>query len=587
MKIAALCPRPRWVSLLDTGEAPTDLASQGYRLEVTSGVASINAADEAGHFYATATLEQLHDLYPNGIPDVLIVDWPAIAHRGVMLDVSRGKVPTVETLELLIDRLSRLKINVVQLYLEHTFAHPGHSDAWAEATPYTAGDIARLRTFAMQRHVDLCGQQNALGHMERWLEHPRYAPLAALPGGYRNDEGGYEPAACVDPALPAAFELVAELVTNVAQAFDSPLVHVGLDEPIDLNPSVWDAIFDVPGAPVPWEQIDNGAFCVPLPEPRRTQYLHWVQRLREIPALHGRQMLMWADVMAPHPELLAEIPSGVTLVEWGYESTHPFDARCARIAASGHALWVAPGTSSWSSMSGRIVNMTGNVRAAVDAAQRHGAEGLLICDWGNLGHFQYLPVSWPGFVTAAALSWNPSSSPDVAGGLAQFVARDSALAEATWRLGHADDLITPCAPESGTLAALLINESAADLLAGGGMTPPMLAAADDELLECIRLAQGAQGGDLDESLWADEIVAAAGWLRLGVSSARSHLGWPGALDESRWEVEVDRLLAEHRRLWLARNRPSGIDGSLDSLRQVTTRNHIAQPEEMSHGIDHA
>ena len=76
-----------------------------------------------------------------------------------MLDVSRGKVPTVETLELLIDRLSRLKINVVQLYLEHTFAHPGHADAWAEATPYTAGDIARLRTFAMQRHVDLCGHQ--------------------------------------------------------------------------------------------------------------------------------------------------------------------------------------------------------------------------------------------------------------------------------------------------------------------------------------------------------------------------------------------------------------------------------------------
>ncbi|MCY7299610.1 MAG: beta-N-acetylhexosaminidase, partial [Ilumatobacteraceae bacterium] len=312
------------MSLLDAGEAPGDLPPQGYRLEVMSGVASIRAADEAGHFYAAVTLDQLNDLYPEGIPDVVIVDWPAIVRRGVMLDVSRGKVPTVETLELLIDRLAGLKINVVQLYLEHTFAHPGHSDAWAEATPYTAADIARLRTFAVQRHVDLVGQQNALGHMERWLEHPRYAPLAALPGGYRNDQGGYEPAACVDPALPEAFELVAELVSNVAETFDSSLVHVGLDEPIDLNPSVWDAIFDVPGAAVPWEHVDNGAFCVPLPEPRRTQYLQWVQRLRALPALDGRQMLMWADVMAPHPELLAEVPKGVTLVEWGYESTHPF-----------------------------------------------------------------------------------------------------------------------------------------------------------------------------------------------------------------------------------------------------------------------
>ncbi len=588
LEISSLCPRPRWVSLLDVGDAPSELPLQGYRLEVTSGVASIDAADDAGHFYAMVTLGQLRDLYPDGIPDVLIVDQPATARRGVMLDVSRGKVPTVETLELLIDRLARLKINVVQLYLEHTYAHPGHSDAWAEATPYTADDIGRLRTFAVQRHVDLVGQQNALGHMERWLEHPRYAPLAALPGGYRNDQGGHEPAACVDPALPEAFELAAELVSNVAEAFDSPLVHVGLDEPIDLNPSVWDAIFDVPGAAVPWEHVDNGAFCVPLPEPRRTQYLQWLQRLRALPALDGRQLLMWADVMAPHPELLDQLPAGVTLVEWGYESTHPFDARCARIAASGVPLWVAPGTSSWSSMSGRIVNMTGNVRSAVDAAQRYGADGLLICDWGNLGHFQYLPVSWPGFVTAAALSWNPSSSPDVADALARFVAHDEALAEATWRLGHADDLITPSAPEAGTLAALLTNESAAELLAAGGMTPAMLTAADEELWACIQLALSSTADDLDAPLWADEIAAAAAWLRLGVSRARSQLGWPGALDRSVWTDEIERLLAEHRRLWLSRNRASGIDHSLAMLRAVAgSPVEIAQHEENLHGIDHA
>ena len=576
------------MSLLDVGQAPSDLPAQGYRLEIMSGVTTIDAADEAGHFYAAVTLGQLRSLYPEGIPDVLIVDWPAIANRGVMLDVSRGKVPTVETLELLIDRLAALKVNVVQLYLEHTYEHPGHADAWADATPYTAADVARLRTFAGQRHIDLVGQQNALGHMERWLEHPRYAPLAALPGGYRNDQGGYEPAACVDPALPEAFELVAELVSNVAEAFDSSLIHVGLDEPIDLNPAVWDAIFDVPGAAVPWEHVDNGAFCVPLPEPRRTQYLQWVQRLRRLPALDGRQMLMWADVMAPHPELLAELPKGVTLVEWGYESTHPFDARCARIAAAGHPLWVAPGTSSWSSMSGRIVNMTGNVRAAVDAAVRHGAEGLLMCDWGNLGHFQYLPVSWPGFVTAAALSWNPTSSADLADALARFVVHDEALAEATWRLGHANDLISPSAPEAGTLAALLTSESAAGMLAAGGMTPEMLSAADEELAKCIQRSLDSTSGDPDGQLWADEIAAAAAWLRLGVSHARSQLGWAGALEEVAWATEVERLLVEHRRLWLARNRASGIDHSIAMLRSAAgTLVASTQQEEISHGIDHA
>jgi hexosaminidase len=581
--MTSLCPRPRWVSLLDSGDEPGVESVQGYRISVSDGVAVIDAGGEAGAFYADVTIAQLHGLYPDGIPDMVIVDDPAIEWRGVMLDVSRGKVPTLETLELIIERIAALKLNVLQLYLEHTFAHPGHEDAWRDATPYTAADVSRLQTFAAQRHVELIGQQNALGHMERWLEHPRYAPLAALPGGYRSADGGHEPAACIDPALAESFELAAELVTNVAEAFGSRLVHVGLDEPIDLNPAVWDAIFDQPGAPVPWADVDNGAFCVPLDEPRRSQYIDWVRRLRELPALEDRQMLMWADVLAPHPELLAQIPDGVTMVEWGYEASHPFDARCQRIAAAGLALWVAPGTSSWSSMSGRIANMTANVRAAVDAAVAHHGQGVVVCDWGNDGHFQYLPISWPGFVTTAALAWNPNDEPDVVGALARYVTRDDALAAATWRLGHVNDGIIPPVPDNGTLAALLISPSAAELLAAGGMTPAMLDAADVDLTACVEQAMQSHPSVADGRLWADEVCAAASWLRLAISAARARLGWPGALTDEKYAAEHQRLLDEHRRLWLARNRPSGIDRSVVALEFLGARD----PEkEDPDGIDH-
>lgn len=567
MSLNDLCPRPRWISTLDDGVEPHVDSVQGYRLAVTGGVATIEGAG-AGRFHAEATLAQLHRLHPDGVPDVVIVDEPAIALRGVMLDVSRGKVPTLATLELLIERLASLKINVVQLYLEHTFAHPGHDTAWGHADAYTAADIARLRAFAARHHVQLVGQQNALGHLERWLEHPRYAPLAALPGGYRSPSGGHEPAACVDPANPAAFELVGELVTNVAEAFDSSMVHVGLDEPIDLHPAVWDAIFDVPGAPVPWAHVDNGAFCVPLDESRRSQYMAWIERLRALPALDGREMLMWADVMAPHPELLDELPDGVTLVEWGYEGSHPFDARCGRIAAAGRPFWVAPGTSSWSSMSGRIAAMSDNVSGAVAAAVRHGAQGLIVCDWGDDGHHQYLPISWPGFVTAAAASWNPDAAVDVRSALAAFVCDDEHLADATWRLGHANDVITPSVPEAGTLAALLTSASAPELLAAGGMTPAMLDAADDELLACIASAEAAASDEPDGDLWADEIAAAASWLRLAVSVARTRLGWPGAWSPDDVAAEHARLLTEHQRLWRARNRESELERSLVGLRSV-------------------
>ena len=52
-----------------------------------------------------------------------ITDWPDYPQRGVMLDISRDKVPSMETLYQLIDLLASWKINQLQLYTEHTFAY--------------------------------------------------------------------------------------------------------------------------------------------------------------------------------------------------------------------------------------------------------------------------------------------------------------------------------------------------------------------------------------------------------------------------------------------------------------------------------
>jgi hypothetical protein len=555
------------------------LGPEGYRLRIDGDIVRIESSTPAGRRHAAATLAQVRRLAPDDVVD--IVDWPAIAVRGVMLDVSRDKVPTVDTLEALVVRLAGLKVNLLELYLEHTFAHPGHETVWRDASPYTADDIARLRRHATAHGIELVGLQAALGHLERWLQHPPYAALAAMPGGYRSPDGGHEPAACVDPARPGAFELVAEMVDNVARTFDAPRVHLGLDEPLDLSPGVWDAIFDVPGVEVPWAHVDNGAFCVPLPSDRRSQYVEWVQRLAALDALRDREVWMWADVMAPHPELMHELPEGMGLVEWGYEANHPFDARLGRIAAADRPRWVAPGTSSWSSLTGRSTNMLGNVRSAVDAAVRHGATGVLMCDWGNEGHFQYLPISWPGFVAAAAMSWNPTDRLDVGAAVDRWIALDGnagglpGLGTITVQLGAVADVIRPSPPEAGTFGALLSSPEAAGLLTTFGATAEMFAAADADLdrLDALLDAAAERAGAPDALLWRDELRTTIGWARLGLGWAGHHLG-PG--DDARAAhlvAEGARLVEEHRRLWLARNRPGGLEDSAAKLETALARHH--------------
>ena len=102
------------------------LPAQGYRLRLTPTGPEITATDKAGAFYAQATLTQIGRQCRSELPDGVIEDWPDFPVRGLMLDVSRDKVPTMATLLALIDELAEWKINHLELYLEHTFRSEEH-----------------------------------------------------------------------------------------------------------------------------------------------------------------------------------------------------------------------------------------------------------------------------------------------------------------------------------------------------------------------------------------------------------------------------------------------------------------------------
>jgi hypothetical protein len=74
---------------------------------------------------------------------------------------------------------------------------------------------------------------------------------------------------------------------------------------------------------------------------------------------------------------------------------------------------VCPGTSSWTSITGRTDNMLGTIENATTNGFRYGANGMLITDWGDMGHWQYLPVSYAGYAAGGALSWNSASRKDL------------------------------------------------------------------------------------------------------------------------------------------------------------------------------
>lgn len=93
-----------------------------YRITL-DGECKVEAADEDGAFYAEVTLDNLRrNAGGNELPNMLIEDWPDLAYRGLMLDISRNFTSKDNILKL-IDILAHYKVSFFHL-------HFGDDEGW-------------------------------------------------------------------------------------------------------------------------------------------------------------------------------------------------------------------------------------------------------------------------------------------------------------------------------------------------------------------------------------------------------------------------------------------------------------------------
>ncbi|MCU0513961.1 MAG: family 20 glycosylhydrolase [Anaerolineae bacterium] len=528
---------------------------QGYRLFISPHSLTLTGS-ATGLFYAVCTLRQLLMQYGPALPGLAIEDTPDFPARGVMLDCSRDKVPTLDTLLALIDLLASLKINQLQLYMEHTFAYARHGAVWAAASPFTGEDILRLGAFCRQRHIDLVPNQNSLGHMERWLKFPQYNDLAECPAGFEPPWGGpWRSASTLNPLDPRSLELVAGLYDELLPHFTSPLFNVGGDEPWEFGKGHSRAAVEQRGGRV---------------------YLEYLQKLHRLVTAHGRQMQFWGDIIIHYPDLIPELPGDAIAMEWGYEANHDFDGHSALFARAGIPFYLCCGTSSWNSLIGRTDNALGNIRSAAENGLKYGASGILNTDWGDNGHWQPLPVSYAGFAYGAAVSWclSASSELDLAAALDVFVFRDKTgtMGRLALDLGNVYQIVGPAHSNGQALAYALQMTRAeieqyrlrAPLVEPAyrvDVSPAALRRALARVDEIMQPIDGSIMQRPDATLIISEFKQAAALARHG---ARWLLLATGDEDESPLALENElRPLIERQRLnWLARNRPGGLEDSL-------------------------
>lgn len=219
---------------------------EGYHIEVSTKEIKCEASTPAGMFYAIQTLLQSLSEVDGvlSIPAMAIEDAPAYQWRGMMLDVSRhfyGK----ETIKELLDAMAYLKMNRFHWHLtdENGWrieikkyprltdigAEGNWSDRHAPVAFYTQEDIREIVAYARERHIMVIPEIDMPGHATAATK--AYPEVSA---GGTGRWAGFT----FHPAKETTYEFIDNVLTEIAELFPAPYIHIGGDE-VHFGNQVW------------------------------------------------------------------------------------------------------------------------------------------------------------------------------------------------------------------------------------------------------------------------------------------------------------------------------------------------------------
>ncbi|MCQ2397482.1 MAG: beta-N-acetylhexosaminidase, partial [Lentisphaeria bacterium] len=289
-------------------------AAQGYRLNTAKTPAVLEASTDAGFFYGLMEVAELVAANRGLCPKCEIIDAPVLARRGYMLDVSRGKIPTMETLKSLIESLSRLRYNEFELYMEHPFTFTADEDVWYDTGAFSPAQIQELDAFCLEHFIKLIPNFNCFGHLTKWFGAERYKDLAECEDGWYFEPWDCKMHSVMSPGAEANEFLerhLAELLPN----FTADECNIGFDETFELGHGKSEKLC---------KKIGQGKL-----------FFKHLQTVADIIAKYGKKPQIWGDMAVTHPELLDMLPKSITPIVWKYEQADEFEADCVLFHKNG------------------------------------------------------------------------------------------------------------------------------------------------------------------------------------------------------------------------------------------------------------
>ncbi len=349
---------------------------EAYSISIRTNSIHIRSESSAGLFYAVQTLRQMIVFKDSTyyFPEVEIVDWPSMAYRGFMMDMSHMQLPRIEEIKRQIDFLAMWKGNQYLFYSEASIEMDGYPLLMKNAQ-FKKKEVKEIIEYAKIRHVDVVPNMELYGHTHDLLKLEHYSDLAVVPHG-----GEFKP---TDERVQI---IVNDWIRQIANLFPSPFFHIGFDETFLLEKE-----------------------AKKLKRAPDELYIEMLNKTTSTVNLLGKTPMVWADMLQQFPSGIPGIKQKFYAIPWHYfamskeeykQNLQPFADNQIQMILQGASLnwnWVVPA----------YELSFNNTDSLIAAGKKYGAVGYITSGWTDDTQ-TLMRLAFPDIAYGASASWQAS-----------------------------------------------------------------------------------------------------------------------------------------------------------------------------------
>ena len=296
---------------------------------------------------------------------------------GVMIDMSRNAVMSMDGLRRFLPLLKKMGYNCVMLYTEDTYEVEGEPYFGYMRGRYSKAEMREIDAFAASLGITVIPCIQTLAHLNavfRWEKFPRDCDDILLVGDART------------------YELIDHMFATLSTCFASRKIHVGMDEAMMLGRG---------------EHLNRYGY-----EKASELMKRHLLRVSEIAKKYDYEIMVWSDMFfrgwnenryyigkSEIPkEFVDALPPSVIPVHWDYYHTeeHRYADMLENHKQLSDKTWFAGGVWSWRGMIPHNRFTLDAMLPALVACEKQGVRNVVFTMWGDDGaecsHFSQLPA---------------------------------------------------------------------------------------------------------------------------------------------------------------------------------------------------